>query len=411
MAKNDEDFKEINILTGGAQGKLVRPEEAPRSKMPEKPRLPHGVQNAPTYSGVQPPVPVVASGEIEKYQKAPKTPDQAFGFEKPGSFDKELNELALKEVADARGISVEQLLASAPDKILTKPLQGIEAAQGASPAAPAQTFSTDTKTRIAELELEIKRLELEGLKRENDLALSRSSFEGAPPAGGNPPGGGEPPKSPPVKGSSKKELKALHPLLDRLRDKLSLKRLKPAEVELEGLKFSLLPPPASMHPWVLGAVVDESYLGKESMEQALKLATAAVSVVLIEGVAAAEALGLVEAGSVQDPWEPNFLQRKISAQALYEMFRGEPTVAHLFALNPDVGLKLYREFTRSFPNIEVRASSDPEVHLFKCPIEGCNEELSRRVLKPEDAMVFCPVHGTEMTDEGTVQEVTALPLH
>ena len=111
---------------------------------PRKTKMPTPGQQG-TGKGTPPPYPLVPLEEIHKYTKeGPRKPEEVFGLNQAGKFDPELNEFALKEIADLRGISVEQLLA---DKKLGKKLD-----KKVEPAMENKMIDTTTFNKQLSLE-------------------------------------------------------------------------------------------------------------------------------------------------------------------------------------------------------------------------------------------------------------------
>ena len=199
-----------------------------------------------------------------------------------------------------------------------------------------------------------------------------------------------------------------NPIIQKMREKLSLERLKPAPVEIEGIRFELLPPPSSMYTWVLTRMQEAAPMGKDAIRLALTQATAAVSIMTIEGVATAVALDLATEEEVKDPYYPPQHIRELQAQALIEMLQGSPTMEHLFRFNPDMGQKIYNAFQISFRDLDLNSSLDPSLRHFVCPVDECFESYDLKVDKGTTA--FCKIHGVPMEDRGLTKEVKSLPL-
>jgi ribosomal protein S25 len=367
---------------------------------PKKPKMPEG--RGGTGKGTPPPFPLVAQKDIHNYTEAgPKKPEEVFGYHQAGKFDPELNELALKEVAEQRGITVEELLA---DKNLGKKL-----ARKVEPAMEDKTVVANVSEYKKQIEQETMtkegtadELELLDLQRQEiELKIKRAKLQSQAPQAPQiqlPPMMKEEPLKKPI----------TNPIIQRMREKLSIERIKPASVEIEGIKFELLPPPSSMYAWVMNRLGEASPLGKDGVKIALQQATAAVSIMTIEGQAAAIVLGLALEVEVPDPYYPPQVIRELQAQALYEMLQGNPTMEHLFRFNPDMGQKIYNAFQISFRDLDLTSSLDPSLRHYTCPVPDCAEDYDLRLEK--GTTVFCKIHGVPMDDRGLSKEVKSLPL-
>lgn len=387
MDKKDNKPLDPQIAANMGNRPVVRADLSPK-----KPKMPEA--RGGTGKGTPPPFPLVDQKDIHNYTEAgPKRPEEVFGYHQAGKFDPELNELALKEVAEQRGITVEQLLA---DKNLGKKL-----ARKVEPAMEDKTVVANVsefKNQISQ-ETQAKSEEIELLELE--LKIKKAKLQA------------QTPQAPQIQLPSmmkeetpKKSI--TNPIIQKMREKLSIERIKPASVEIEGIKFELLPPPSSMYPWVMNRLGDASPLGKDGVKIALQQATAAVSIMTIEGQAAAIVLGLALEVEVPDPYYPPQVVRELQAQALYEMLQGNPTMEHLFRFNPDMGQKIYNAFQISFRDLDLTSSLDPSLRHYTCPVPDCAEDYDLRLEK--GTTVFCKIHGVPMDDRGLSKEVKSLPL-
>jgi hypothetical protein len=371
---------------------------------PQKAKMPGPPAKGGTGKGTPPPYPIVEPKDIKNYtEEGPRKLDEVVGFNQPGKFDPELNELALKDIADKRGITVDELLAARDQGIKlpkkmepameTKTVVGNASEfkkamdKGIVEPAPAPT-AMDNVAREMEL-LELQRQEIELKIKKSKLQQGVPSDAPAPKV--------ELPKKP-----------ITNPIIQRMREKLSIERIKPASVEIEGIKFELLPPTSSMYAWVLNHMAEARDLGEEGIKIALKQATAAVSIMTIEGTPTAVALELAMPDEIQDPYYPPQNIRELQAQALFEMFQGNPTMDHLFRFNPDMHQKIYNAFQISFRDLDLISSLDPSLRHHTCPVPDCAENYDLRLEK--GIPVFCKIHGVPMDDRGLSKEVKSLPL-
>jgi hypothetical protein len=354
---------------------------------------------APKRPGIEPLFPIIPPEKLKQYAEVgPPKPEEALGNGQQGKFDTELNEIALKEMAAERGITVDELLKNPTRKLeqkvepamdtpkeATVDLANMRTLLDAQMAATPQS-SLDMDLEMEELELERKRLELKR-RRLTEQAVSA-------------------PTPDPV--VSKKPVR--NPILDKMREKLSLDRLKPAEVELEGIKFELLPPPSSLHPWILGQISLAEQAGEAAMIFKLKVCTACASLIKVEGQPIAEILGLVELGSIKDPYFPAPDVRLLTSQTLLEMMEGNPSIdsIELFRFIPDTAIKLYEAFTKTFKDLSIRSSLDQDLFIYSCPVPECMEE--QQEIK-NDLKIFCRNHGVPLEMKGKKMEVMSIPLH
>jgi hypothetical protein len=431
---NDEndDLKNVQHLLGKRgetvkQVPLSKPSptsayQPPKAKMPERPKA-AGTPNpaAQPRRGTPTPFAIIDPRHAPVFKEEPPLP---FAGDKAGKFDPELNEFALQEIAKERGITVEELLKTEGKKLERKvePLNPTEQAMSAADAkklleaahkeqqrppssfetpeayaAPANETAPDAAYQLELEELELQRKQLE-LKR-------RRLQSGAPVM----PTEAQIQHAQRPAPQDERKLKPLdNPVIRKMRERLSMERIKPETVEIEDIKFSLLPPPSSTYSWALEKLTSVQQDGEDAIKLMLKSCTAALGIVLIEGQPVAEVLGLVPEGTVKTPLNPPLELRILTAQTLLEMMAGDPSIEGLFPFNPDMAQKLYLAFEAAFKNIELKSSLDPKLRHFTCPVPDCQETADRPVAK--GANVFCPVHGVPMDDRGLSTEAKALPL-
>lgn len=381
---NSNDINEIERLMGSRFKKAEPVSDAafnpPQAKKPERPKK-------KGQEGIPPIFPIIPEDKLKEYTQEKARAEEPFAMEQHGKFDPELNEMALKEIAEERGISVEELLKSPPDKVLETKVDPMNK-------------STDIDQELLELELKRKELELLKAKKANEQEEVKKEEK-------------KEIKASPLKTSIplKKKTKD-NPILQKMRQKLSLESIKPAEVEIEGLIFRLMTPPASMHPWIFDKLkAAEAFRSEEILLMTLKNATVCAALVAIgaEGMdyqPIAEVLGLVD--SVPDMYSMPKDLRELVAQTLWEMIVGEASIEGLFTLHPDLVLKLYQAYELRFKNDALASSLDQGLHRYICPMEDCPEAYD--LIPPESEKVFCKVHGIPMTDSGLTAELRAVPL-
>lgn len=366
-----------------------------------------------TGKGRPPPFPIVARESLAHYPEVKQTDADTFGLEQDRAFDPELNELALKEVADARGITVDELLKGRADRktdVKLRPadmpkegtvqpqeqpahrssflspeeeeilraearLSDLKARQA---AAPEQT-GVDSPKNAADLQRTLR----ERAKQNQNRAEERRLEDEKP---------GVP--------------KHLHdnPVIERLRKKLSIHAIDPCWVEIEGVQFEMLPPPANLNLWILEKIqASESVAGGGApLALAIKIATVCAAIVKIEGVEINKVLDIPQ-------MDDDFMSRLTCAQSLWEMMIGLPSRKDLFEFDPELGIKLYEAYLHAFGNRELKSSFQEQINRFVCPIEGCMEMYD---MKPMASGVspFCKVHGGPMDDKGLVKELRSVPL-
>ena len=380
--------------------------QPPKSEMPERPGAPATpAQPATPNRGTPSPFPVINPKDAPVFKEDPLVP---FAGDRAGKFDPELNEFALSEVAADRGVTVDELLKTDGKKLERKvePLNPNEQAMSAADAkkmleaqaakaptsfAPPEAEAPPTNQQALELELEA--LELQ----KKELEIRRRLAEAPRP---------EAPTFPPPAPKNTKPV--LHPVLQRMREKLSLDNLAPAKIEIEGLLFELLPPPPGAYPWILEKFAELKQVDKRSAQLTLQKCTASLGLVRVEGAPIAEVLGLVPEGAVTLPLRPNVELRVLTAQALFEMIEGEPSLEQLFPFNPSIAGKLAQVFDQAFKNLDLKSSLDPLLRHFICPVPEC-VEVGDYAVAP-GTPVFCQVHGVPMEDKGLSVEVKSLPL-
>ena len=377
----NEDLKRVmgSRLKGARQipGSEFQPGKA---KLPERPK-PKGEGGTPA------PFPIIPQAEIPKYLAERAKAEEPFAGDRTRTFDPTLNEFALKSVAQERGITVEELLKQQGRKLETK----------------VSPFKEETTQDTELLDLEMQELELKKKTLERKKQLLQAAAAPAPAADPVTPVVTPTPAPKPVLTK-----KPINPVLAKMREKLSLERLKPASVTIGGIEFELLPPPTSTYPWIFSELSRTQGQAEEVTILTLKQCTAALVVVKVEGQPIAEVLGLCDEGSVQDPLNPPTDLRILTAQSLLEMFRGEPTLDTLFRFNPDMADKLYKAFNTFFKDLDLVSSLDPKLRHFICPVLNCDETYDIAV--EAGIPTFCQIHGVPMEDHGLSSEVKSLPL-
>ena len=386
--RNSNDMTEAERILGD-RFKNVKPvtgQEAfnpPPPKKPERPQAPGTPETAKPYvdprkadepkaQKIEPLFPLIPDSELPNYKFEKAT--EPFAKEQHGKFDPELNELALQEIAAERGITVEELLKSPPDKKLEKKVEPM--------IEPGTEQDIDIDAQIAALEA-------------RKAAAQK-------------------PKPEPTKQPIKDPMKKMrdNPILQRMRQKLALESIKPAEIEIEGIVFQMVSPPASMHPWIFEKIqAAEGFRTPEILLMAIRNATISAALVGI-GVPGdkvqpvAEVLGLAEEGV--DMYSMPKDLRELVAQTVWEMIIGESTIEGLFTLHPDLVIKLYQAYETRFRNDALSSSLDREIHRFVCPVDGCVEVYDMK--PPESGTVFCRVHAEKMSDQGLTADLRAVPL-
>jgi hypothetical protein len=416
----DGDLK--NVMAGllpnvtKVAGEAFNPQAAPK---PTKGQ-PIEHEQGGTGQGIKPMFPVVPASRVGEYAIEKQTDEDTFGFEKQKAFDKELNEVALQEVAKERGITVEELLRQRGDRATTVKLNPIDDPKKNVPVPEVATKET-VDDEVLALEARLAKLKQEKFNKtvkssiappdaydvpeekanaveEKDIYLQQRLLQQQRDA------------------DRKKEEKRLeaekpgvgkelydNPIIERLRKKLSLKALDPATVVIEEITFEMLPPPASLNLWILEKLEASRQVSGDGAPfvLALKLATVSAAITTIEGVDIQQLL----CPNITDPLEA----RLYSAQALWEMFLGIPSVQQLFPLHPELAMKLYTAFKDKFSELNLKSSIDKNVHRFVCPMDGCMEMYD--MYPPDSGLpAFCKVHGVPMDDKGSVEELRSVPL-
>ena len=387
--RNSNDMTEAERILGD-RFKTVKPVTGaesfnpPPPKKPERPQAPGVPETAKPYEDprkpeaskaqkIDPLFPIIPNSELPNYKPEKARAEEPFAKEQHGKFDPELNEMALQDIAAERGITVEELLKSPPDKKLETKVEPM--------AEPGTEQDVDIDAQIAALQA----------RKE---AMQKPKPE---------------PKKQPIRDPLKKTRD--NPILQRMRQKLALEAIKPAEIEIEGIVFQMVSPPASMHPWIFEKIqAAEGFRTSEILMMSIRNATISASLVGI-GVPGepvqpvAEVLGLAE--NVDMYSMPKDL-REVVAQTVWEMIGGDQTLEGLFTLHPDLVIKLYQAYETRFRNDVLSSSLDRELHRFVCPVEGCVEVYDMK--PPESGSVFCRVHAEKMSDQGLTADLRAVPL-
>lgn len=399
-----EDLKQIQTLMGDKKNNFVQVDkmQPPAPKLPKK-KTPAG-KEAPVEDkkSTPPPFQVFSLEELNKKLKEvpqnERTFNDVFAGEKSDKFDPELNEYALKTVAEERGITVDELLQSEPDIKLEKKVEPmIEGTEPQEAAEPVQDAEADLDIEMEELELKKKELELK--KRRAAKAAGVQIPESAPTS------------KIPRKGEDeiKKAKISDNPILQKMRQKLSIEQKETAIVEVLGIKFEMNEPPSSLYQWMYQKLDAAKAFQQESVfVMTLQHATLSAAIVRIDDTPAAEVLGLAKPGTIKDPYRMDVDLKILVAQTFWEMITGVNSIETAFTLDADVVQALYRAYQGKFRNKVITTSLDRDLHRFVCPVPGCTEIVD---IKPnEKGEAYCRVHGVPMDDQGLTAELRAFPL-
>jgi hypothetical protein len=426
--QDDEDLK--HVMGGRFQNaKKLTPQEAHAPSKPVAPKRPEPKpgdrQPTPT------PFPILSQEEVAKKQNEPARAEDAFAGATSRRFDPELNELALKQVAEERGITVEELLKSQGRKLegkvepmsepkeqtfdatqLKKLLETAEQAKVAVPPAPVDTITSEDELLALELEeLELKKKELELRRKLGHQATASKTPEASPAAKKVPLSDPNPASAAQMQASTPGAIppkKSIHnAVLQKMRERLSMEMISPAVVEIEGIEFELLPPKSDMYGWAMEKLKDAAYEGQDAVKIALRVCTAATSLVRVEKLPIAEVLNLVPEGTVgSDPYKVSLDIRKMTAQALWEMLHGDTTIEGSFQFNPAMSEKLNQACDVHFKNLNLTSSLDPKMRHFECSVPDCTESYDLALESGNPA--FCQIHGIPMNDKGLSSETKNL---
>lgn len=389
----------------------------PKAAMPKAPVQP-GQQPADqkfeqqggTGQGTPPPFPIIPREEISRYQHVKQGDADTFGLEQHGRFDPELNELALKEVAESRGITVEQLLKSNADR---KADVKLEAAKHNAEkfmkdqAAPRSLFNEED-TEIARLEQQLSDAKQKKMNQQLPEAQKSSAADLNKRLAEKQKRRDKKKKEKVLEDTKPGVPKEFHdnPVIAKLRKKLSIEAIPPAKVTINDIEFEMLPPPASLSLWILEKIQIGQEVAGDGAPLALtvKIATISAAITKIENTAIEEVLA-VEMADGSDELAAKIL----CAQSLWEMFIGLPSRKELFKFNPDLAVKLYEKFLSDFGEQSLESSFDGEIHRYVCPIPDCMEMYDMR--EPASGLVpFCKIHGTPTDDKGLIKELRSIPL-
>ena len=381
---------------------------------PPKSQTPQPIQPLPrsgTGKGMAPPFPIVPPSQLANFKEIkddPKEKQITFAAQQLGKFDKELNELALQEVAESKGLTVDQLLKSQPDKKLEQKLDAIEVGQE---QAVEKTF--DASSLKEQIEQQVKGNPTADEARIEDLknqiaAIEKSKAEAAEAEKQKPKVQTLLPKKEEPVGIPK-ELQD-NPVLRKLREKLG-QPANTCDVTVEGVEFQLTPPPGAMTLWVLEKIQAAQEFSGAGLPQHLtiKIATVSAALMTIEKTSIAEVLGVQAYGTKANPHLMDLDTRLVVSQMLWEMFCGIVTVPHLFPFHPDLAIKLYDAFVAKFGSQVLESSMDGNIHRYVCPIEDC-QQMYDQTIPPDGNFVYCKVHGTPMEDKGLTKDLRSLPL-
>jgi hypothetical protein len=423
---NKGDAPEIGRVMGGRKGKVLsslNPANPGKVAAPSKPR---GVPPTPK-GAIAPIFPIVAEEDVHLYQQEKRKPDEIFGFEQHGKIDKELNEYALKEIAAERGMTVEQLLQSNPDKTLEKKLEFANMSEQQPPNPPAgrQAIMTPEQARQMARAAQEQNLGAENAKLRAEIEKLRGGANAIP----KPESQYEDTENvlEKIRGDAEQHARAVeeriarkispksqqgvppavrqHPLLKKLRQKLSIDALEPAEVVVEGFKFGMLPPPGSLQNWLVGKITNGRGMNsQEALAITIRTALVCGSLCFVDGEHLAHVLGLCS--ETADTETPEV--RELLAQTLWEMAVDRPSIDGLFKLHPQLITTLYAAYDRKYSNLHLSSSLDDKLHRYTCPVTGCQETFD--IEPPADGKSYCRVHGIEMKDNGSLKEINSLPL-
>lgn len=396
---NDPEL--LNVL-GSAAGRVDLPStSALNPTMAPKPRRPTTAEVPQTPAGCIAPIfPIVPESDVHLYQREDRRADDVMGNYQKGKIDPELNELALREVARERGITVEQLLSQNPDKTLEKKLEFANMDQQAPPTPPArtQTMSVEEARRmvaeadqaaIVEKEKQMSQLVAEA---ERDDRPTRSF---------------EKPMAPPPKPKSKLPPRKIHPLLAELRKEFAIDAIPPLKVAIRQHTFEMLPPPSSLHPWLLTKIANAEYVNSpQAVQVAVRGSVISAALYAIDGIPIAEIFGLTP-----DPVPPLHQippeLRELMAQTVWEMIAEVSTLEEVFTFDPQLVAKLFQQYSERFKDDRFTLESDIKLHRFACPVAECTEAYN---LEPRAEPYYCKLHGVRMEDAGSLQEVNQIPL-
>lgn len=377
------------------------------SKIPGDSFQPHkaSTPTAPALKGkgMQPPFPIIPNNKLAEYAEVKKTDNDTFGANKLGYFDADLNAIALKEVALSKGLSVEEMLKQEADRKATIKLKSTEADKMDEQVIP-RSFIDSEQEDIAALEAKLAEMKLRKNKVVEEETLSPDIL--------NQKILDRQRKQAQIKAEKEREDKKLgipkemhdNPIIEKLRKKLSIQSIKPAVVTVEGLKFEMLPPAASLNLWILEKIEAGRQMVGEGTPLALTIKIATVSAALskIEGE---DVMTLFDVSGAEDA----LMARYICSQTLWEMFIGLPSRKDLFSFHPELALKLYEAFSAHFGNMNLETSLDAKLVRFVCPIDDCYEMYD--TTEPASGLPpFCKVHGVPMENKGLVKEIRSVPL-
>lgn len=393
----------------------LKPGKAPQPKVPgvpgQTPEIEYEKQGG-TGKGKAPPFPIVASQSLAHFKEAKQTDADTFGFNQSQAFDPELNELALREVAQARGMTVEQLLESRADRKAEVKLRPAD--QPAQEANPVQEQPAQApRSFITPEEEEILRMEMKIADMKQRAAASPST---APSTNAEDLTRRLAEKQ--MRAEKKNHQKSLeeekagvpkeyhdNPVIERLREKLSIEAIQPCRVTIEDIKFEMRPPPSSLSMWILEKIhAGQSVTGDGApLAFAIKIATVAAAITKIEGKPIMQALGL----DVSE--EQGQFAMLICAQTLWEMFLGLPSRKDLFEFDPELAFELYKPYKAAFGERNLVSSFKEPIHRYVCPVPECMEMYDLKEFA-SGVPPFCKVHGVPMDDKGLLTELRSVPL-
>lgn len=367
--------------------------------------------------GIPPPFPIVPNNEIHKYPQVKQTDTDTFGHQQTGKFDPELNELALKEVAASKGMSVEQLLESRADRKSEVKLDAAKPVEEKPTGEPVEQVQVKPPSSFFSPEDE----EIAAMEAKLAEARTRKAASGAVPEKETLTAEqlqakmlATEKRRQKKKDDRKRETektgvpKEFHdnPVIEKLRKKLSMDSIEPAKVSIEGIKFELLPPPAALNLWILEKIqAGREVVGDGTpLAMTIKIATIAASISKIEGEEIRDVLGVPHSDASDE-----LGVKLLCAQTLWEMLIGLPSRKDLFQFDPELAMKLYEPFKAKFGTRDLKTSFQEDIHRFVCPVGDCME-MYDMVPMASELPPFCKVHGVITEDKGLVRELRSVPL-
>ncbi len=398
----DNDLSEIQAIMGSKFADAVTPGSEftpPRQNLPQRPQrpMPKHLEGVTLQKA---PFPIVPEADVHKYPTDDRAPSEVMAFGKTGYADAELNEMALRKVAEARGMTVAELLQQKPDTKLENKVRMVTS------EAEARTLEDSEQMANAEVEKSPEELELElqEIEARKKLASARAARE-REARRQEEAAKAERAQAVPV---DRKRPAAQHPLLKSLREKFSLDTIQPVSVMIEGNSFMLHPAPQGLQHWVLEKIQTAQISGSEqALVTTIRAAAVAQGLIAIDGISIARLFGLTSQ-EIEDPSRVSIEMRTLMAQTVWEMIVGMPSIEDLFTFHPDMVLKLYEAYDKGFKDKIFQSSLDGAMRRYTCPYEDCTETLDRH--NETGSPIFCPVHGVPMDDHGELKDLRSVPL-